>query len=248
MSNFIRIIDGSAIKKTCPSVKFEAPIELRGGTFDIEYIGAYTYLGGGNSTIVNVGRIGRFCSIAPNVQMGLFQHPIDCLTTHPIVWGGSRQVFSSEEYLEFVTRNKKEIRKCFDKTKKLIEPKVIIGNDVWIGENAFIRNGVNIGDGAIVAARAVVTHDVPPYAIVAGCPAKIIKYRFSEEIISTLLSIKWWNYSLLDLIGFSLSNVSEENLTILASKLMKLSTINRKIHNLTYIKKKFYVNGEVYVP
>lgn len=71
----------------------------------------------------------------------------------------------------------------------------MIGNDVWIGYEAIIFAGVTIGDGAIIGSRAVVTKDVPPYGIVGGVPAKLIRKRFSEEIISTLLEIRWWNWS-----------------------------------------------------
>jgi acetyltransferase-like isoleucine patch superfamily enzyme len=71
---------------------------------------------------------------------------------------------------------------------------VIIGNDVWIGFGCTILSGVKIGDGAVVAARSVVTKDVPPYAIVGGVPAKVIKYRFNEDIIEKLLKLKWWNW------------------------------------------------------
>jgi hypothetical protein len=70
---------------------------------------------------------------------------------------------------------------------------VIIGNDVWIGRNVIVMDGITIGDGAIIAAGATVTHDVPPYAIVGGVPAKIIRYRFSSEIIAALLETKWWD-------------------------------------------------------
>ena len=68
-----------------------------------------------------------------------------------------------------------------------------VGNDVWIGENVFFQGGVIIGDGAVVLAGAVVTKDVPPYAIVGGVPAKVLKYRYDEETIKFLLSIKWWD-------------------------------------------------------
>ena len=73
--------------------------------------------------------------------------------------------------------------------------KVTIGNDVWIGIKATIMPNITIGDGAVIGANAVVTKDVPPYAVVVGVPAKIIKYRFDEEIIKDLLELKWWNYS-----------------------------------------------------
>lgn len=68
----------------------------------------------------------------------------------------------------------------------------MVGNDVWIGRGAFIKNGLTLGDGCVIGARSVVTKDVPPYAIVAGNPARIIRYRFDEQTISKLLEIKWW--------------------------------------------------------
>ena len=73
--------------------------------------------------------------------------------------------------------------------------KTIIGNDVWIGQRVVVKSGCRIGDGAVVGAGAVVTKDVPPYAIVGGVPAKVIRMRFSEDIIERLKEIKWWDYS-----------------------------------------------------
>ncbi len=77
-----------------------------------------------------------------------------------------------------------------------LRPMAIIGNDCWIGENVFYVGGITIGDGAVVLAGAVVTKDVPPYAIVGGVPAKVLKYRYDDDTIQFLLRIKWWNNSI----------------------------------------------------
>lgn len=111
---------------------------------------------------------GRYCSIADHVQCGLPLHHIETVSTHPLLEGAT-----------------------------LVTARTKIGNDVWIGSGAKLlgRNGaVEIGDGAVVAAGAIVTKDVPPYAIVAGAPARVIRYRFSQNVIKKLLAIKWWDW------------------------------------------------------
>ncbi len=114
--------------------------------------------------------IGRYCSIANDVIIAASEHPITNFSTHPIS-------YDVENYPGK-------------------ETKTIIGNDVWLGTRAIIKKGVTIGDGAVVASGAVVTKDVPPYAIVAGVPTKIIKYRFEEETIKALLDTQWWTFPL----------------------------------------------------
>lgn len=131
-----------------------------------------------NTTILN-SRIGKFCSIASGVKINLPNHPIDYISTHPL--------FYSKNYKQY---NKLESSK-FNELYK-----VEIGNDVWIGENSIILTGVKIGNGAVVAAGAIVNRDVPDYAIVGGIPAKVIKYRFTLEEITTLLKYKWWDLPL----------------------------------------------------
>ena len=125
--------------------------------------------------------IGKFCSIACGAKF-LFNsanHTLSSLSTYPF------PLFFEEWNLE-----KNDVTKSWDN-----KGNIIIGNDVWIGYEAVILAGVTIGDGAIIGTRAVVTKDVPPYTIVGGVPAKPIKKRFSEEIISKLLDIQWWNWS-----------------------------------------------------
>ena len=125
--------------------------------------------------------IGKFCSIACGAKFLLnsANHTMSSLSTYPF------PLFFEEWNLE-----KKDVTKSWDN-----KGNIIIGKDVWIGYEAVILAGVTIGDGAIIGTRAVVTKDVPPYTIVGGVPAKPIKKRFSEEIISKLLDIQWWNWS-----------------------------------------------------
>ncbi len=122
--------------------------------------------------------IGKFCSIGPNFLCGWGIHPTTGLSTSPMFYSTLKQ-----NGLSVSSENKIEERK-----------KIFIGNDVFIGANVTVLDGVSIADGAIIAAGAVVTADVPPYAIVGGVPAKLLKYRFSEDRIEKLLAIAWWNW------------------------------------------------------
>ena len=141
------------------------------------YIGKYSYLPN--------AILGNFCSIAENVKVQQYAHPSSVyVSTSPVFFSPLKQ--TGQTFVE---------NSCFQEVLCTNESKrsVIIGNDVWIGSNVLIKGGVHIGDGAIVAMGAVVTHDVPPYAIVGGVPAKIIKYRFTDNQISQLLNYKWWD-------------------------------------------------------
>jgi virginiamycin A acetyltransferase len=125
-------------------------------------------------------KIGDFCSIAENVTILLGgNHPVNWVSSFP--FGAIFEEFQG---------------RCGEYPEKMSKGDVIIGNDVWIGLNATILSGITIGDGVIIAANAVVTKNVEPYAIVGGNPAKLIKKRFSDEAISKLLVIKWWNWEI----------------------------------------------------
>lgn len=128
-------------------------------------------------------KIGKFCSIACGAKF-LFNaanHTINSLSTYPF------PIFFEEWNIDTDTTS---IAKAWDN-----KGDIIIGNDVWIGYEAVILAGVTIGDGAIIASRAVVTKDVPPYTIVGGVPAKIIKKRFDERTIDKLIELRWWDWS-----------------------------------------------------
>ena len=140
-------------------------------------MGRYSYVGYDSELAHCV--IGAYCSLANNVVIGGANHPMDWVSTSPVF----ENVRNSGPTKRFAKLDLPSPRTTY------------IGNDVWIGNKAIIMQGVKIGDGAIVGAGAVVTKDVAPYSIVAGCPAKLIRYRFDEETISELTALQWWNMS-----------------------------------------------------
>jgi acetyltransferase-like isoleucine patch superfamily enzyme len=130
---------------------------------------------GYDCSIINC-QIGKYCSISNRVIIGGGMHPIDWVSTSPVFYKGKDSV------------------KTKFSTFERPEPKMTrIGNDVWIGEGVMIKQGVVIGDGAIIGMGSIVTKNVDPYTIVAGNPAKVIRKRFSEEVIEGLISIQFWN-------------------------------------------------------
>ena len=143
-------------------------------------IGEHTYIQH-NTVLSDTVHIGKYCSIADYVAMGFGDHPMTTLSTSPFQYMNN----DSKAFGDIDVPKSNLIKRAFKDTN--------IGNDVWIGYRAFIKAGVTIGDGAVIGAGAVVTKDVEPYAIVGGVPAKLIKYRFDENIRNQLLDLKWWD-------------------------------------------------------
>lgn len=162
--------------------------------------GDYSYTG--HNTTIKHTKIGKFCSISWNVSIGGADHDYSKLSTHPFpilsdfgfsnIGGG----YSSYE-----------------------EP-LVIGNDVWIGSGVEIPRGVTIADGAVIGAGSVVTKDIPPYAVAVGNPARVLRKRFSDTVITRLMNLKWWDLDegiIKDNINLFTLDVSERTLSILES-------------------------------
>lgn len=167
-----------------PSCEFEGFNRVcRGVYMSGSHIGYGSYIGN-NSRIVS-SRIGKYSCIAPNVRTTSGTHPTDYISMHPAF-------FSTRGQAGFTFVNEQKFDEKTDRAHH-----TVIGNDVWIGDSALLMEGITVGDGAVIAAGAVVTKDVPPYAIVGGVPAKIIRYRFNDEKIEFLKDFKWWNKDVL---------------------------------------------------
>ena len=147
--------------------------------FDDVKIGKYSYYKRGTK-LMNCD-IGRFCHIGDNCAIGLFGHDTSQVTTYPLKYHFDNSVVDVGQ----------------DSTADAVRKsrQTIIKNDVYIGESVTIFAGVTVGNGAVIGARAVVTKDVPDYAVVAGVPSQIVRMRFSDKIVDDLLDIQWWQWS-----------------------------------------------------
>lgn len=156
--------------------EFEGYNRIGEYSFFCGHIGYATYIG--DHCHINAD-IGRFTCIGPRVIVARGSHPTSkWVSIHPAFFSTARQCG-----MTFVEKE------LYDEKKQ----RVLIGNDVWIGDSSILMDGIKIGDGAIIAAGAVVTKDVEPYSIVAGVPAKILRHRFEKEEIKRLMEIKWWD-------------------------------------------------------
>jgi acetyltransferase-like isoleucine patch superfamily enzyme len=179
---------------------FEPPCSLKWLRAEHSFdLGAFSYAVSGYFFAASIG---RFCSIGEGVEVGRHSHPLDFVSSSPIFYQSFKFVIGVVENPSLPSTPFKVSRA--PTTLK----KTVICNDVYIGHQAMIMPGITLGNGSVVGARSVVTKNVPPYAIVAGSPAKIIRYRFSESMISRLEASQWWKYSPKQLEGLDASDVS----------------------------------------
>jgi acetyltransferase-like isoleucine patch superfamily enzyme len=194
-------------------VKIIPPVRLYGEVTVSEnaQIGKYTNIG--TRTLVAPGAtIGNYCSISRDVEIGAANHPLEMLSTHSFQY--NERHFPMQEY-----KKHKRIR-----PGRRSSGPTRIGNDVWLGAKSIVMRGVTIGDGAVIGGGAIVTRDVPPFAIAVGIPARVKRYRFEPDVVDQLLALRWWRLDPLDMDGVTFDNVTEaiEQLTdIIATAVSK---------------------------
>lgn len=194
--------------------------------------GAYSFFRGGR--VSSLSRVGRYTSIAPGLSCGDGNHPIRTLSSHQFQYGG--RMF--DYYSDYKKYKSKDI--LTDEDIVLTPPE--IGNDVWIGANVTVLRGVKIRDGAVVAAGAIVNKNVPPYAIIGGVPAKLIKYRFSDSVIAKLLSARWWDLSFKEIASLELNYRKPEEA---ASKVLEYRESKKRFSFRAYDNLTLW-NGAIY--
>lgn len=210
LSNIHRFKSYSQLHVEAPCRIGDIVADIPSNHVDNMTIGAYTYIRS-DSELLCISEIGRFCSIGRNVMLGLTPR------NHPIDWASTSG----------------HVSRGYD---ELCKP-LTIGHDVWIAHNAIIMAGISIGNGAVIGCNAVVTKDVAPYQIVAGNPAKEIRFRFSNTDIQTLLESEWWDYDIKQLQSINFEDIENFGSTI--SKLNKKAIYNsisinrRKIFKIT---------------
>ncbi len=187
---------------------FEAPTRRWRATFHGKsHMGAFSYAAESNlyNTVV-----GRYCSLAREINVGQLNHPTNWLSTNPFQYQQSFRIAAGDgfqfkhEYDNYIVSSQNSML-----ARNALKSHTEIGHDVWIGFRAIVTAGVKIGHGAIVGAGAVVTSDVPPYAVVGGVPARVIRYRFSSEVIEKLLELNWWDFAPWQLSGVRFSNIDD---------------------------------------
>lgn len=160
-------------------------------------VGRYVALG--CDSFMSRSKTGNYCTFGSRISIGGSNHPYDLVTSHEVAFRNTAAIYGETIVEQDNYAQGQEANAQYH---------VEIGHDVWIGDNVVVLPGRKIGTGAVIGAGTVVTSDVPPYSIAVGNPSRVVKHRFSDEIISRLLISNWWDRSIADLRGFDFSDIN----------------------------------------
>jgi virginiamycin A acetyltransferase len=191
-----RIKNGNVIS-FLSTLEIESYSSIFKGSTIPERIGAFSYSSSPLDVRLNVG---RYCSIASGLSVVGNSHPHKWVSTSPFGYQSFRNHANIRSWVE------DQGKEFHNERFRASEEFPVIGNDVWIGQDVLLNRSIKIGNGSVVAARSLVTKDIPPYSIVGGIPARIIRRRFSDSICERLNRIQWWDYAFTDFNHISISN------------------------------------------
>lgn len=205
MARGIEVLPSAPARTIPAAASLEPPCSIKWLQIEHSFsLGAFSYAVSGHAFAVHIG---RYCSIGEGVQFGRQDHPTSWVSTSPSFYL-SHPLFGLPESYKY--SKGLDLLPIIKRNRPSTQLQVThIEHDVWIGHAAFIRAGVRIGTGAVVAAHAVVVKDVPPYAVVAGNPATIKKFRLPPHLIGPLLGLQWWRYAAWDIVDLPMEDPKE---------------------------------------
>lgn len=175
--------------------RFERPTMIHGHRLKSCSMGAYGFYNAAGLASAYRTRFGRYSQVGESTIVGPPEHPMTMFSTHPFAFSRPSHMPKMFQMPDFARVSPDEDDGLsWAESETPIE--TVIGHEAYVGAGSFVRRGVTVGVGAVIGARSVVTRDVPPYAIVAGSPARVLRYRYPDALIERLLKLAWWNYDL----------------------------------------------------
>lgn len=175
--------------------RFERPAMIHGHRLKGCSMGAYGFYNAAGLASAYRTHFGRYSQVGESTIVGPPEHPMTMFSTHPFAFSRPSHMPKMFQMPEFARISPEEADgPSWAESETPID--TVIGHEAYVGAGSFVRRGVTVGIGAVIGARSVVTRDVPPYAIVAGSPARVLRYRYPDALIERFLKLAWWNYDL----------------------------------------------------